>query len=405
MSDVFKKFLKLEAASGIILIMAAVLAMILANSGLASGYQAFLDTPVQVRIAALDINKPLLLWINDGFMAIFFLLVGLEVKREMLEGALSSRVQATFPAIAAVGGMLAPALIYTFFNYSDEAARAGWAIPAATDIAFALGVMALLGKRVPVSLKVFLLALAIMDDLGVIIIIALFYTQQLSLEALAVGILATLTLLWMNRRGEDRIGLYMLVGLVLWVAVLKSGVHATLAGVVVGFMIPLNGKRYASPLNGKRYASPLKHLEHALHPWSAYLILPLFAFANAGVSLDGIGLSSLLSPVPMGIMLGLFVGKPLGVFTISWLSVKLGIAQLPSGVNFKQIFAVSILCGIGFTMSMFIASLAFEHGGLDYGSYSRLGILVGSTLAAVVGYLALRMSLPNREADQSTEGL
>lgn len=303
MSDVFKKFLKLEAASGIILIMAAVLAMILANSGLASGYQAFLDTPVQVRIAALDINKPLLLWINDGFMAIFFLLVGLEVKREMLEGALSSRVQATFPAIAAVGGMLAPALIYTFFNYSDEAARAGWAIPAATDIAFALGVMALLGKRVPVSLKVFLLALAIMDDLGVIIIIALFYTQQLSLEALAVGILATLTLLWMNRRGEDRIGLYMLVGLVLWVAVLKSGVHATLAGVVVGFMIPLNGKRYASPL---------KHLEHALHPWSAYLILPLFAFANAGVSLDGIGLSSLLSPVPMGIMLGLFVGKPLG---------------------------------------------------------------------------------------------
>ena len=276
MSDVIKKFLKLEAASGIILIMAAMLAMILANTALAGGYQAFLDTPVQVRIAALDINKPLLLWINDGFMAIFFLLVGLEVKREMLEGALSSRVQATFPAIAAVGGMLAPALIYAFFNYSDEVARAGWAIPAATDIAFALGVMALLGKRVPVSLKVFLLALAIMDDLGVIIIIALFYTQQLSLEALAIGILATLTLLWMNRRGEDRISLYMLVGLVLWVAVLKSGVHATLAGVVVGFMVPLNGKRYASPL---------KYLEHKLHPWSAYLILPPFAFANAGVSL------------------------------------------------------------------------------------------------------------------------
>ena len=395
MSDVIKKFLKLEAASGIILIMAAMLAMSLANSGLAGSYQAFLDTQVQVRIAALDINKPLLLWINDGFMAVFFLLVGLEVKREMLEGALSSRVQATFPAIAAVGGMLAPALIYAFFNYSDEVARAGWAIPAATDIAFALGVMALLGKRVPVSLKVFLLALAIMDDLGVIII-ALFYTQQLSLTALAIGILATLTLLWMNRRGEDRISLYMLVGLVLWVAVLKSGVHATLAGVIVGFMIPLNGKRYASPL---------KQLEHALHPWSAYLILPLFAFANAGVSLEGIGLSALLSPVPLGIMLGLFIGKPLGVFTISWLAVKLGIAQLPNGVNFKQIFAVSILCGIGFTMSMFIASLAFEHGGLDYGSYSRLGILVGSTLAAIVGYLALRMALPNREADQSTEGL
>lgn len=396
MSDVFKRFLKLESASGIILILAALLAIGLANSALAEHYQSFLNTQVQVRIAALDINKPLLLWINDGFMALFFLLVGLEVKREMLEGALSSRVQATFPAIAAVGGMLAPALIYTFFNYEDEVTRAGWAIPAATDIAFALGVMALLGKRVPTSLKVFLLALAIMDDLGVIIIIALFYTQQLSLTALAVGIVATLTLLWMNRRGEDRIGLYMLVGLVLWVAVLKSGVHATLAGVIVGFMIPISGQRYASPL---------KHLEHALHPWSAYLILPLFAFANAGVSLDGIQLSDLLSPVPMGIILGLFIGKPLGIFTVSWLSVKLGIAQLPSGVNFKQIFAVSILCGIGFTMSMFIASLAFEHGGLDYGSYSRLGILVGSTLAAVIGFIALRISLPNREANQSTEGL
>ena len=396
MSDVFKRFLKLESASGIILILAALLAIGLANSALAEHYQSFLNTQVQVRIAALDINKPLLLWINDGFMALFFLLVGLEVKREMLEGALSSRVQATFPAIAAVGGMLAPALIYAFFNYEDEVTRAGWAIPAATDIAFALGVMALLGKRVPTSLKVFLLALAIMDDLGVIIIIALFYTQQLSLTALAVGIVATLTLLWMNRRGEDRIGLYMLVGLVLWVAVLKSGVHATLAGVIVGFMIPISGQRYASPL---------KHLEHALHPWSAYLILPLFAFANAGVSLDGIQLSDLLSPVPMGIILGLFIGKPLGIFTISWLSVKLGIAQLPSGVNFKQIFAVSILCGIGVTMSMFIASLAFEHGGLDYGSYSRLGILVGSTLAAVIGFIALRISLPNREANQSTEGL
>ncbi len=396
MSDVFKRFLKLESASGIILILAALLAIGLANSALAEHYQSFLNTQVQVRIAALDINKPLLLWINDGFMALFFLLVGLEVKREMLEGALSSRVQANFPAIAAVGGMLAPALIYAFFNYEDEVTRAGWAIPAATDIAFALGVMALLGKRVPTSLKVFLLALAIMDDLGVIIIIALFYTQQLSLTALAVGIVATLTLLWMNRRGEDRIGLYMLVGLVLWVAVLKSGVHATLAGVIVGFMIPISGQRYASPL---------KHLEHALHPWSAYLILPLFAFANAGVSLDGIQLSDLLSPVPMGIILGLFIGKPLGIFTVSWLSVKLGIAQLPSGVNFKQIFAVSILCGIGFTMSMFIASLAFEHGGLDYGSYSRLGILVGSTLAAVIGFIALRISLPNREANQSTEGL
>ncbi|MGE6108256.1 Na+/H+ antiporter NhaA [Aeromonas sobria] len=396
MSEVLKRFLKLESASGIILILAALVALLLANSNLVDAYQAFLNTQVQVRISALDINKPLLLWINDGFMAIFFLLVGLEVKREMMEGALSSREQATFPAIAAVGGMLAPALIYSFFNYGDEVTRAGWAIPAATDIAFALGVMALLGKRVPTSLKVFLLALAIMDDLGVIIIIALFYTQQLSLTALAVGLVATLLLVWMNRRGVDRISLYMLVGLVLWVAVLKSGVHATLAGVVVGFLIPLKGERHASPL---------KHLEHQLHPWSAYLILPLFAFANAGVSLDGIGLDTLLGPVPMGIMLGLFVGKPLGIFTISWLSVRLGIAQLPPGVNFYQIFAVSILCGIGFTMSMFIASLAFEHGGMDYGSYSRLGILVGSTLAALVGYVAMRLALPKGIADQSTEGL
>ncbi|ALP42572.1 pH-dependent sodium/proton antiporter [Aeromonas schubertii] len=383
-----KRFLRLESASGIILILSAALAMLLANTSWSGAYQAFLDTPVQVRIAALDINKPLLLWINDGFMAVFFLLVGLEVKREMLEGALSTREQATFPAIAALGGMLAPALVYTLFNYSDEVARAGWAIPAATDIAFALGVMALLGKRVPLSLKVFLLALAIMDDLGVIVIIALFYTSQLSTTALGVALVAIGALWWMNRRGVDRISAYMLVGIVLWVAVLKSGVHATLAGVVVGFMIPLKGQRHESPL---------KHLEHALHPWSAYLILPLFAFANAGVSLAGIGLADMLKPVPLGIMLGLFVGKPLGVFTISWLAVKAGIAKMPDGINFRHIFAVSILCGIGFTMSMFIASLAFEHGGLDYGSYSRLGILSGSTLAAIVGYLALRWALPQNK--------
>ena len=364
----------MESAGGILLILAAALAMLLANSPFSHLYHQFLDTDVQIRIDALDLHKPLLLWINDGLMAIFFLLIGLEVKREMLEGALSSREQALFPAIAAVGGMLAPALIYLAFNHDNPITHAGWAIPAATDIAFALGVMALLGNRVPVSLKVFLLALAIMDDLGVIIIIALFYTQQLSLTALAIGILATLTLLWMNRRGEDRISLYMLVGLVLWVAVLKSGVHATLAGVIVGFMIPLNGKRYASPL---------KQLEHALHPWSAYLILPLFAFANAGVSLEGIGLSALLSPVPLGIMLGLFIGKPLGVFTISWLAVKLGIAQLPNGVNFKQIFAVSILCGIGFTMSMFIASLAFTDSAML--DLAKISILSASILSGLLG--------------------
>ncbi|EQC05482.1 Na+/H+ antiporter NhaA [Aeromonas salmonicida] len=396
MSETMKKFLKMESASGIILIISAILAMVLANSGLASLYHAFLDTPVQMRIASLDIDKPLLLWINDGLMALFFLFIGLEVKREMMEGALSSREQATFPAIAAVGGMLAPALLYAFFNYDNEVTRAGWAIPAATDIAFALGVMALLGKRVPTSLKVFLLALAIMDDLGVIIIIALFYTQQLSLSAIGVAAAATVVLFLFNRMKVERLSFYMLIGLIAWVAVLKSGVHATLAGVVVAFMIPLKGERTESPL---------KYLEHQLNPWCAYLILPLFAFSNAGVSLDGMGLDALTNPVCLGIIVGLFVGKPLGIFTISWLVVKLGLAKLPAGTDFKQIFAVSVLCGIGFTMSMFIASLAFQHSGMEYGNYARLGILLGSTLAAFAGYTALRLSLPNKPANQTLEGL
>lgn len=388
MRQTLQKFLQLESASGIILIVSALLAILLANSPLASLYSGFLNTEVQIRIASLDLHKPLLLWINDGLMAIFFLLVGLEVKREMLEGALSSREQATFPAVAAIGGMLMPAVIYLLFNYDDPITRNGWAIPAATDIAFALGVMALLGNRVPTSLKVFLLALAIIDDLGVILIIALFYTQQLTLSALLIAAVAVAVLIWMNRRGVDRISLYLLVGLVLWVAVLKSGVHATLAGVVVGFLIPNKGVRHESPL---------QHLEHQLHPWSAYLILPLFAFANAGVSLSGVGLADLASPLPLGIMLGLFVGKPVGIFLISLLAVRIGLAKLPPGVNFKQVFAVSVLCGIGFTMSMFIASLAFELAGVEYGVLSRLGILGGSTLAALVGYALLRSALPDRE--------
>ena len=387
MSETMKKFLKMESASGIILIISAILAMVLANSGLASLYHAFLDTPVQMRIASLDIDKPLLLWINDGLMALFFLFIGLEVKREMMEGALSSREQATFPAIAAVGGMLAAALLYAFFNYDNEVTRAGWAIPAATDIAFALGVMALLGKRVPTSLKVFLLALAIMDDLGVIIIIALFYTQQLSLSAIGVAAAATVVLFLFNRMKVERLSFYMLIGLIAWVAVLKSGVHATLAGVVVAFMIPLKGERTESPL---------KYLEHQLNPWCAYLILPLFAFSNAGVSLDGMGLDALTNPVSLGIIVGLFVGKPLGIFTISWLVVKLGLAKLPAGTDFKQIFAVSVLCGIGFTMSMFIASLAFEQADPMYGDLARLGTLIGSFIAALVGYFWLSKVLPKK---------
>ena len=385
MPNPITKFLRLESAGGIILILMALLAMTLANSPLSGYYQQFLDLDVQVRIGALDLHKPLLLWINDGLMAIFFLVIGLEVKREMIDGALSTRAQATFPAIAALGGMLAPALIYLLVNHGDPATHSGWAIPAATDIAFALGVMALLGNRVPTSLKVFLLALAIIDDLGVILIIALFYTSELSLGALGVAVGAVALLFWMNRRGVDRLSFYLIVGTVLWVAVLKSGVHATLAGVVLGFMIPYKGKRYSSPL---------KHLEHKLHGWSVYFILPIFAFANAGVSLAGISLASLASPVPLGVMLGLCVGKPVGITLVSYLALKFKLAKLPEGTHFGQIMAVSVLCGIGFTMSMFIASLAFSADAQHFDTLSRLGILCGSTLAAVSGYLILRATLP-----------
>ena len=385
MPNPITKFLRLESAGGIILILMALLAMTLANSPLSGYYQQFLDLDVQLRIGALDLHKPLLLWINDGLMAIFFLVIGLEVKREMIDGALSTRAQATFPAIAALGGMLAPALIYLLVNHGDPATHSGWAIPAATDIAFALGVMALLGNRVPTSLKVFLLALAIIDDLGVILIIALFYTSELSLSALGVAVGAIALLFWMNRRGVDRLSFYLIVGTVLWVAVLKSGVHATLAGVVLGFMIPYKGKRYSSPL---------KHLEHKLHGWCVYFILPIFAFANAGISLAGISLASLASPVPLGVMLGLCVGKPVGITLVSYLALKFKLAKLPEGTHFGQIMAVSVLCGIGFTMSMFIASLAFSADAQHFDTLSRLGILCGSTLAAVLGYLILRATLP-----------
>ncbi|CAI0965359.1 Na+/H+ antiporter NhaA [Serratia quinivorans] len=385
MTNIIRQFLRQEAAGGIILIVAAVIALIMANTPAQGIYHTFLNLPVMVKVSSLEIAKPLLLWINDGLMAIFFLVVGLEVKRELMQGSLAGRDKAVFPAIAALGGMLAPALIYLMFNGADEVARQGWAIPAATDIAFALGVMALLGNRVPTSLKVFLLALAIIDDLGVIVIIALFYTHEVSMAALGVAAASIAVLAFMNWRGVGKTSLYMIVGLVLWVAILKSGVHATLAGVIIGFMIPLNVKKGPSPS---------ETLEHELHPWVAFLILPLFAFANAGVSLQGVSLSGLTSLLPAGIAAGLFIGKPLGIFTFSLLAVKLGIAKLPEGIGFKQVFAVSVLCGIGFTMSIFIASLAFGDADVVLSTYSRLGILIGSTTAAVVGYGLLRMSLP-----------
>ncbi|KGR35233.1 Na+/H+ antiporter NhaA [Vibrio campbellii] len=384
MNDVIRDFFKMESAGGILLVIAAAIAMTIANSPLGESYQAMLHTYV----FGMSVSH----WINDGLMAVFFLLIGLEVKRELLEGALKSKETAIFPAIAAVGGMLAPALIYVAFNAGDPEAISGWAIPAATDIAFALGIMALLGKRVPISLKVFLLALAIIDDLGVVVIIALFYTGDLSTMALLVGFAMTGVLFMLNAKEVTKLTPYMIVGAILWFAVLKSGVHATLAGVVIGFAIPLKGK--------KGEHSPLKHMEHALHPYVAFGILPLFAFANAGISLEGVSMSGLTSMLPLGIALGLLVGKPLGIFTFSWAAVKLGIAKLPQGVNFIHIFAVSVLCGIGFTMSIFISSLAFANVSPEFDTYARLGILMGSTTAAIIGYALLHFSLPKKAVEE-----
>ncbi|SGY82319.1 Na+/H+ antiporter NhaA [Moritella viscosa] len=379
------QFLRTESSGGVLLIIAAILAMIIANSPFSDVYLGFLHTEIQVRVADIDINKSFSHWINDGLMAIFFLLIGLEVKQELVEGSLASRKKSLFPIIAAAGGMLAPALVYLSLNAANPDAIKGWAIPAATDIAFALGVLSLLGKRVPVNLKVFLLALAIMDDLGVIIIIALFYTADMSVLSLSLAC-ACICILWlMHRYNIMSLTPYLIVGGLLWVAVLKSGVHATLAGVVIGFAIPMYRKDNKNDVENPH--SPAKTLARWLHPWTKYYILPLFAFANAGVSLTNIQLSDMTSALPIGVALGLLIGKPLGIFSISWLAVKLKIATLPDGINFKQIFAVSVLCGIGFTMSMFITSLAFTDSVMA--DLARLGILMGSTLAAVLGYYLL----------------
>ena len=375
------RFFQLEAAGGMLLIAAAALALLINNSPLSWLYEAFLQTPVVARIGALSIDKPLLLWINDGLMALFFLVIGLEVKREVLEGHLSKPSQIILPGAAAIGGMLVPALLYVALNRGNDAALAGWAIPMATDIAFALGVLALLGRRVPVSLKLFLMTLAIIDDLGAIIVIALVYSGELSMLSLALAAVALLVLIAMNRLGVGRLAPYLLVGAVLWICVLKSGIHATLAGVVLAFCIPLR-------VNGRKQ-SALLTLEHALHPWVAYAILPLFAFANAGVSLAGVTWQSLTLPVPLGIASGLLVGKTLGVFGLTWLTVRLRLAALPHNAGWGQVLGVSVLCGIGFTMSLFVGSLAFEPGISDYAGIDRIGILSGSLLAALIGYVIM----------------
>jgi len=385
-------FLRLESSGGLILMASAVMALIVANSPLANYYGALLDVPFAVSLGSFGLAKPLLLWINDGLMAVFFFLVGMELKREVLEGHLSSVRQATLPAFAAAGGMLVPAAVYAALNWDDSVAMKGWAIPTATDIAFALGVLSLLGKRVPTALKVLLLSVAIFDDLGAIVVIALFYTADLSALSLGVAGGLTLVLFALNRAGVMRPAAYILIGIPLWVAVLKSGVHATLAGVVVAMFIPLRGR---DEDKSTASVSPLRHLEHTLHPWVAFGILPVFAFANAGVSIRGLSISDTFHPVPLGIMTGLFLGKQIGVLALCWIATRLRIASLPDGVGWRQLHGTALLCGIGFTMSLFIASLAFEQGSTDYMGLERLGILIGSLVSGLLGYVVLRVTSAN----------
>jgi NhaA family Na+:H+ antiporter len=384
-------FFQHEAAGGVVLMVAAALALIIYNSPLTSVYDAFLATPVVVQIGALSLDKPLLLWINDGLMAIFFFVIGLEIKREIVEGRLSSFQQAALPVFAAVGGMAVPALVFYLLNSGDPEALKGWAIPAATDIAFALGVLALLGPRVPVALKVFLLALAIIDDLGAIVIIALFYTSQLSVSVLVIAAVGCAVLGVLNARGVCKIAPYVLVGVVIWVCVLKSGVHATLAGVVIALFIPIRRNAESrDDFRDEEHASPLKRLEHALSPWVAFGVMPLFAFANAGVSLWGLSPSDLLNGIPLGIAAGLFIGKQVGILGATWAAVKLGIARMPDGVTWLQIYGVSVIAGIGFTMSLFIGTLAYTDPAHAAGV--RIGVLAGSIASALLGVFVLRLA-------------
>lgn len=384
-TSVLRRFMKLESASGILMLTAAIIAMLAANSPLADLYSELLDITVAVQVGALSISKPLLLWVNDGLMAVFFFLIGLEIKREVMEGELSSVSQIVLPGVGALGGMIIPASIYIWMNRGDPIALDGWAIPVATDIAFALALLSVFGNRVPTALKVFLLTLAIFDDLAAIVIIAIFYSGDLSLGALLIGAIALIIAIIMNKTGVTRTSGYILLGVVLWIAVLKSGVHATLAGVVIAFCIPMRDKQGNSPLSD---------LEHNLHSPVVFVILPLFAFANAGLSLAGMSIEDLAHPVTLGVISGLFIGKALGILGFVGLGVALRFVQIPKNVNWIQLLGVAFACGIGFTMSLFIAGLAFEHGSDDYYSGDRLGILVGSILSALVAFVLLHFSLP-----------
>lgn len=381
------EFVARETSAGIVLFVAALLAMIAVNSAFSPYYLAFLNIPVVVQFGALEIAKPLSLWINDGLMAIFFFLVGLEVKREVVEGQLSSFDKAGLPAIAAIGGMALPAAVFLYFNWNIAANINGWAIPAATDIAFALGVLALLGKHAPLSLKILLLAIAIIDDIGAIIIIALFYTAEVSSFSLMLSAVGIAVLILMNRLGVVRVAPYILVGIFLWICVLKSGVHATLAGVIAALAIPLNAK------DG---TSPLKHLEHILHPWTAFLVLPIFAFANAGVSLAGLQFNDLFAPLALGIAAGLVIGKQIGVFGFMFIATKLGLVRRPMGVSWMQLYGLACLTGIGFTMSLFIGNLAFVDP--EQIETVKLGVISGSLISGVLGFLILRFAGPSQSA-------
>ena len=385
MADALREFLQLETAGGVLLIVCVVIAMLVANSPLSGIYAALIDMTVAVQVGNLVINKPLLLWVNDGLMAVFFFLIGLEIKREIMDGELSSFDQVILPGMGALGGMVVPASIYIWFNLGDSVAMDGWAIPVATDIAFALALLGSFGARVPVSLKVFLLTLAILDDLAAIVIIALFYSAALSPAMLVIGAVTLGIAAAMNRMGVTRTSSYILLGVVLWIAVLKSGVHATLAGVLIAFCIPMRDKEGHCPL---------RELEHNLHEPVAFVILPAFAFVNAGLSLSGVSLDALLHPVTLGVTSGLVLGKPLGIVLFTGVAVALGLARLPKDVNWTQLFGVACACGIGFTMSLFIAGLAFEHGSGAYFSGDRLGILVGSLLSALAAWILLQLSLP-----------
>lgn len=376
-----KAFLDHEAAGGVVLLAAAILGLLLQNSPASWLYDALLQTPLPIGLGAFAVHEPLLQIINDGLMAIFFFLIGLEIKRELVVGELSTAKQASLPAIAALGGMLVPALIFTAINWGDPVALRGWAIPAATDIAFAVGVLALLGPRIPPALKIFLLALAIIDDLGAIVIIAFFYTSDLSLTALGLAGVGIAALTVLNRRGVTAILPYLLIGLFIWACVLESGVHATLAGVATALAVPLA----AGP--GQSYGT-LERLELAIGPWVRFGVLPVFAFANAGVSLAGLTLMQVTSAIPMGIALGLFIGKPIGIFGFSLAAIGAKLASKPEGATWPQIFGVAILGGIGFTMSLFIGMLAFVDA--ERAADIRIGVLLGSLASALAGYLFLR---------------